>query len=104
MATVTTTHVIDDIDGTQGATTIRFSVGRSQYEIDLCEENADKLYEALGPFISKARKARPETAKRDPDRIDQGLVRKWAQENGLAVNARGRVPNELVEQYKQAHS
>lgn len=107
MATVTTTQVVDDIDGTPGASTIRFSIGRSRYEIDLAESNTEKLYEVLSPFISKARKAAPAagTSKRvDAQRPNQTAVREWAKKKKIAVNDRGRVSNELVEKYIAAHS
>ncbi|MBM4574854.1 Lsr2 family protein [Rhodococcus hoagii] len=108
MATVTTTHVIDDIDGSTEATTIRFSVGRSHYEIDLSEENTDKLYEALQPFISKARKVSATTAAAPSRaarlRLEHAAIRQWAKENGINVNDRGRLPNDLIERYKAAHT
>lgn len=103
MATVTTTQVIDDLDGTPGATTIRFSVGRSHWEIDLCEANTEQLYEALQPFISKARKAASGKAG-TAQRPKQTLVREWAKLKGLPVSDRGRVSNDLVEQYRAEHS
>lgn len=107
MATVTTTHVVDDIDGTDGASTIRFSIGRSRYEIDLSEENLEKLYEVLSPYISKARKdpsARGAGKRGAARRGDQTTIREWARENGIEVNARGRISNDLVERYNAAHS
>lgn len=101
MATVTTRHVIDDLDGSQDASTIRFSIGRSFYEIDLCETNTEKLYEALQPFIKKARKS---SAVRPTTRSEQTKIREWAKKNGIEVHDRGRLPKELVKQYHDAQS
>jgi nucleoid-associated protein Lsr2 len=109
MATVTITQVVDDIDGTGDASTIRFSIGRSGYEIDLSEENTEKLYAALSPFIAKARKA-PAAAtaaggkRATAHRGNQTAIREWARENGYEVSDRGRISNELNELYQAAHS
>lgn len=106
MATVTITQVIDDIDGSEGASTIRFSIDRSRYEIDLSEANAEKLYEALSPFISKARKAAgPAAPKRTAvHRTNQAEIREWARSNGFTVSDRGRISKEITELYREAHS
>ena len=101
MATVTRTSVIDDIDGSDNAKTIRYSIGRSHYEIDLGPENTEKLYEALAPFIKKSRKA---TSGRETSRIDQTKVREWAKEQGIEISDRGRLPKGLEKQYREAHA
>lgn len=71
MATVTRTKVVDDLDGSDGAKTIRFSIARAQYEIDLTPENVDGLYEALAPFITKSRRV---PARLVQARADQSAV------------------------------
>ena len=50
--------LIDDLDGSEGAETIRYSVDGKDYEIDLSEKNAKRLRDALTEFIEKARPAR----------------------------------------------
>jgi len=63
MATTTTTHVFDDIDGTtDDVRTVTFSVDGAHYEIDLSSENHAKLTEALAVFVGHARKASSPTA------------------------------------------
>ena len=37
-----------------------------------------------------------------PARVDARAVREWAQEQGIAVSARGRVPSDVVEKYQAA--
>lgn len=101
MATVTTTSVVDDFDKSPDAKTIRFSVERSHYEIDLKPENIEKLYEALAPFIKVARRA---SSVRTSARPDQQKVREWAKEQGIAVSDRGRLSLDLVKQYQEAHN
>jgi hypothetical protein len=34
--------------------------------------------------------------------VDSKLIRKWAEANGIAVSSRGRIPAEVVEQYRAA--
>lgn len=90
---------VDDLDGTEGAATLTFSVDRDTWEIDLTDENADKLRDALAPFIAKARK-QPKTASR---RAAAGghtrAARAWATANGMDVPARGRVPQAVMDAY-----
>ena len=96
-----TVVTVDDIDGTFGAKTIPFSVGKDSWEIDLTEENEQRLRDALAPFITKARK-QPRT--RSAQRTSSGSsnnreIRAWAQEQGIAVPARGRIPQTVVDAY-----
>ena len=53
-------HVIvtDDIDGTEGARSYRFSWQDAQYEIDLTDAHRDELIAALQPFITAGRRVR----------------------------------------------
>jgi len=48
---------IDDLDGSEASGTIDFGLDGRTYEIDLSEENAAKLRDALAPFIDAGRKA-----------------------------------------------
>ena len=48
---------VDDLDGSEAVGTVTFSLDNRAYEIDLSDENTDKLHEALAPFIEHARKA-----------------------------------------------
>lgn len=99
----------DDLDGTEGAQTVKFGLDGVQYEIDLSEKNAAKLREALAPFIAAARKtgrggvvvggraARGRAA--TPDREQNKAIRAWAKREGLEISDRGRIPQEIVEKY-----
>lgn len=44
--------------------------------------------------------ARPGEKRGTPE---QGAARAWAKANGIDVPARGRIPDEVLEQYKAAH-
>jgi len=110
MAQQTTVALIDDIDGGKAAETVSFGLDGSIYEIDLSKKNATALRKALGEFTASARKVRGGKAgaakvsrsAASPARVDARAVREWAQEQGIAVSARGRVPSDIVEKYQAA--
>ena len=111
MAQQTTVALIDDIDGGKAAETVSFGLDGSIYEIDLSKKNATALRKALGEFTASARKVRAGKAASKvaraattaaPTRVDARAVREWAQEQGIAVSARGRVPSDVVEKYQAA--
>jgi hypothetical protein len=109
--------LIDDLDGSEGAETITYTVDGQEYEIDLSEENAEKFRTALAPFIEKSRTVeRPaimtlapvRTGRRQRSggsgRDDISQIRAWAEAQGLDVSARGRIKKEIIDAYDQAHS
>jgi hypothetical protein len=110
MAQQTTVALIDDIEGGKAAETVSFGLDGSIYEIDLSKKNATALRKALGEFTASARKVRAGKAAAKvarattaaPARVDARAVREWAQEQGIAVSARGRVPSDVVEKYQAA--
>ena len=57
MAQQTTVRFIDDLDGSDASGTFDFSLEGRQYQIDLSDENAAKLRDALAPYVGAARKA-----------------------------------------------
>lgn len=100
--------LIDDLDGGEAATTVRFSVGGETYEIDLSEVNEAKLHDALEPFVAVARKlrnhgspaARYITA---PARRERNqAIRAWARQRGMNPPARGRLATAFIEAYEVA--
>jgi hypothetical protein len=98
----------DDIDGTPGAETVLFSLDGKSYEIDLSEKNADKLREAVSPWIGAGRRvsssAASETRRRPARRSeDTADIRRWAAENGIPVSTRGRISADLRARYEAAH-
>lgn len=112
MATKHIAQLIDDLDGTvidngEGKQ-ITFSIGGRAYEIDLSDENADKFYKALTPYVDAARSVNSQTSARSSQSarpksdLDLGAVREWARANGHTVSDRGRVPGPVVDAYKAA--
>lgn len=105
--TKTVTEIIDDLDGSKGASTTVLCLDQVRYEIDLTEENRAKLDEALRPFIEGAsRKRKLSTSKRSPTgkrRYNAAQVRSWAEDQGLPVSPVGKIPAAVVKQYLEAN-
>lgn len=104
--------LIDDIDGSEAERTVQFSLDGSSYEIDLNAENVNKLEQALAPFVEKATKVSSARAAGNRatrrtatggNRSKASEVRAWAKGQGIVVPDRGRVPNDVLEQYEAAH-
>ena len=101
------TLLIDDLDGGEAAGTVRFGLDGTEYEIDLSTAHSDELRQALERYIAHARRAGG-TAKgaargrRVTAAVDTAKVREWAKGQGIEVKDRGRVPADVVEQYKTA--
>jgi hypothetical protein len=100
-------ELIDDIDGSEAAQTVSFAFLGTSYEIDLSERNVDKFSKALAPYLENARKVRSPRGRSQRSGgvavgVEPAVVRQWAVENGIEVNARGRVPAQLVERYLSA--
>ena len=114
MAQKFTTFLVDDLTGDtidDGAgRTLQFGFDGSTYEIDLSNDNADALREALSDYIAAARKtsgsrgARPtgSSAKRsNPDELTK--IREWAAANGHEVAPRGRISQAVRDAYDDAN-
>jgi len=105
MAQKVETLLVDDLDGSNAESTVRFGVDGADYEIDLSASHAQQLRDALAPYISAARRAGPSSrrtghkATRPPDPTE---VREWARAQGIDVKDRGRVPAELIAKFKAA--
>jgi Lsr2 len=111
MAQKVQTLLIDDLDGGQAESTVRFGLDGAEYEIDLSDGHAQALRTALAPYVSAARRA-PGAAARRPGRSgrraasagapDPTSVREWAKSQGIEVKDRGRVPAELIVKFRAA--
>jgi hypothetical protein len=104
MATKITVALEDDLDGGPADETMRFAVGGAAYEIDLNKKNARAFRQQLAPFVEHARRTgrgprRPRTSS-TPQR--SGDIRAWAQQQGIAVSGRGRIPASVVAQHDAA--
>lgn len=104
MAQKTIVRLIDDFDGGQADQTVRFGLHGVSYVIDLSDARAKELEGALAPFVEKARKDVPKRRARGlSSRERSAEIRRWAKNNNIEVNERGRIPESVVEQYEAAH-
>src|SRR4051794_26931605 len=104
--------LIDDLDGGDATETVSFGLDGATYEIDLSEQNARQLRDALAPWVGNARRlsggrgGRP-AARRGGSRSggssDTTAIRSWAKDNGYKVSERGRISAEVQEAYAAAH-
>ena len=107
-------QLVDDLDGTvlevgQGES-VHFSLDGTAYEIDLTDENAAALREALAPYLSAARSTSTSRGssssagrRRRTGQQDYSAIRAWAKSNGYQVSERGRVPASVLEAYEAAN-
>jgi Lsr2 len=114
MAQQTTVRFVDDLDGSEAVGTVSFALETRSYEIDLSDENTDKLHEALAPFIEHARQigrgsgrgrgSRQPAVESRPrsNREETHAIREWARQHGHQVNDRGRIPKSVIEAYQAA--
>jgi hypothetical protein len=104
MAQKTIVELIDDVDGGTATQTVRFGLDGTQYEIDLSEENANKLRAALADFVANGRKLSRSGQPYRHVQVGPAArdVRAWARAKGYEVPERGRVPREFVEMYEKA--
>lgn len=91
--------ITDDLDGSEGASTVTFGLNGATWEIDLNEKNAAKLEKALEPFLAKARRAGGRTKAGKSSGPSAADIRGWAKENGFNVPDRGRIPAEVKDAY-----
>jgi hypothetical protein len=104
-------ELIDDIDGKPADESIIFGLDGVQYEIDLSKKNAQRLREAIAPFLEagtkvgrggvtvSAGRGRGRGGPARTDRDQNRAIREWAQSHGIEVSDRGRIKQEIVDRY-----
>jgi hypothetical protein len=106
MASQTIVELIDDVDGKPADETVTFGLDGREYEIDLSEKNAKALRKALEPWAEAARRVGGRRSRSATTRVETGVdtaaVRAWAASNGIELSSRGRLPKDVVEQYRVA--
>ncbi|WP_407107228.1 Lsr2 family protein [Rhodococcus aetherivorans] len=97
--------------------TVRFGLNDSTYELELNNENIDKLNDLLAPYIEAARKVggakrgRPagtststrKSAGAGRSKEESMAIREWANANGHKVGPKGRIAQPIIEAYEAAH-
>jgi Lsr2 len=84
MAQRRVTTLVDDLDGSPAAETVRFGFAGPEYEVELNSAHAQQLRSALAPYISKARRTRSQATRpsfgagrREPLRIAVTVDPDW---------------------------
>lgn len=100
--------LVDDVDGGDASETVTFGLDGVSYEIDLNEDNAARLRDALSTWVGHGRRvggrsssgtARRRTAASSGG-TDTSEIRAWARENGHDVSERGRISAEVMAAYE----
>lgn len=118
MAQKVVVELVDDLDGSASGdiSTVTFGLDGVEYEIDLTEENATQLREAVADYIAAARRTggrikRSTSAPRSAgatrpaaDREHTKAIREWARENGYELAERGRIPSTVIAAYEEAQA
>ena len=113
MAQKVLVQLVDDIDGRSGddVSTIQFGLDGVSYEIDLNESNAERLRGSLANYLAAARRVggrikrgtKPQPGGSNTPG-EAGLIREWAKANGVALSDRGRIPDNVIEAYREAQA
>ncbi|NBH03501.1 Lsr2 family protein [Amycolatopsis sp. SID8362] len=105
MARRVAVEVLCDIDGTPGATPVRFGLDGIEYTIDLSDKRAAELRRELARYVSAGRrigksKSRGTGAAPRRRNGEVGEARDWALQNGISVVAIGRMPVEVLAKFR----
>ena len=103
--------LVDDLDGSDAVETVSFALDGVDYEIDLNDQHAGDLRNALSLYVGHARRTGGRRRKSSAgssraaasDGPSAADIRTWARENGWDVPERGRVSAEVREAYAAAH-
>lgn len=103
--------LIDDLDGGDADETVRFALDGVHYEIDLSKKNAAKVRNLIEPYITAGsrigrsavvvggRAASRSRGAAKNDKEQNKAIREWARRNGKTISDRGRIPQELADEY-----
>ena len=117
MAQKTTVVLIDDLDGGEAEESVSFGLDGIEYSIDLSGVNAKRLRDSLDSFVSSARRVggrkgvhigtprtRPASAPSGRGKLQNTAIREWANQQGVKVSDRGRIPAEVIAAFDAAHA
>lgn len=101
----------DDLDGSEGASTVKFGLDGKSYEIDLSEAHEKELRKALEKYVGAATQVSAHNAASTgrrkygtgPARRDTKHIREWLRSQGVEISDRGRIPTDLMNRYNAAH-
>ena len=104
--------LVDDLDGGDAGETVKFALDGIQYEIDLSNKNAAKLRDVFAPYVASGFKvarggvvvggrAARGRGGATADRAQHKAIRDWAKKNGKDISDRGRIPQEIVDEFHE---
>jgi Lsr2 len=113
MAKATVEVLVDDLDGSEGAETVRLGWNGDWRELELSKKNLGALSRVLVKYwdVSRPvsdgqprgrRRARKAPSSR-PAKRDPKVIRSWAASNGIEVPVRGRIPVDVERRCNEAH-
>ena len=102
--------LVDDLDGGDAEQTVKFALDGIQYEIDLSDKNAQKLRDVFAPYVASGAKvarggvvvggrAARGRGGATADREQNKAIREWAKKSGKDISDRGRIPQEIVDEF-----
>jgi hypothetical protein len=100
------TKLLDDLDGGDADESVTFGLDGVDHEIDLSDTHAKQLREAFAPYVAAGTKI-GRTAWNDPrhrpttDREQNRAIREWALKAGKNIADRGRIPQEIVDEFRR---
>jgi len=110
MAAIHTRELSCDLDGQDmpaDTEPVTFAIDGEAYEIDLCDDHASELSDALRKFRDAARRARMPVRRSARDRLHKAKIREWARHQRKwagRVSDRGRLPAQLCDDYAAAQA
>jgi len=99
---------VDDSDPSMAADeTVEFAIDGVNYEIDLSKTNAAQLRRDMQTWVEHATyvSGRKKRKILEPNGSGRGntyramQIRAWAMDRGIELPPRGRIPNEVIDQY-----
>jgi Lsr2 len=107
--------LVDDLDGSEGAETVRIGWNGEWRELELSKKNLSALSRALDTYWNvsrpvsrdgrargQRRSGRAKASRSSKSTRDPKVIRAWATDNGISVPARGRIPGAVERQYNDA--
>ncbi|MGH4015125.1 MAG: histone-like nucleoid-structuring protein Lsr2 [Pseudonocardiaceae bacterium] len=119
MAQKTVVTMVDDLTGeeAENISPVEFALDGVTYELDLSDENAAKLRDALAQYTGAARRTGGRRRSRRGSSRSTGStsgatynretlksIREWAKQHGHSVSDRGRLSAEVLEAWESAHA
>lgn len=111
MARKVVVSLIDDFDGKPADETVQFGLNGVRYEIDLSAKHAMKMRQDLQPWVDAGRRIGGSRRRRGVgtggesiDRKQSADIREWARKAGYEVARRGRIPADVIDAFRAAHS